>query len=153
MSNENNFESSEKEKTDDNIFQKGWKNFIDGAKDGFDKFKTSLEKQAKKNQELWDQNKDKVEGFFNKVKQDWDNKIKQWNTEMEQRRLETKEQWEARKLKIQQDIKNWQETTKKEWSEGVKSFRRGFFKAYFWAILLIIPILVIIIIVVRLLGI
>jgi len=153
MSNEKNFEDSEKEKTDENILLKGWKNFIDGAKEGFDKFKTSLEKQAKNNQEVWEENKEKVDGFFNKVKQDWDNQIKKWNTEIEQRKLETKEQWDARKQKIQQDIKNWQEKTKQEWSDGIKSFRRGFFKAYFWAILLIIPILIIIVVLVRLLGI
>ncbi len=147
MSNENNFKDSEKEKTDENIFLKGWKNFIDGAKDGFEKFKLSLEKQVKTNQEVWEQNKEKVDGFFNKVKQDWDNQIKKWNTEIEQRKLETKEQWDARKQKIQQDIKSWQEKTKQDWSEGLKSFRRGFFKAYFWALLLIIPIIVIVLIV------
>ncbi|MCK4780730.1 MAG: hypothetical protein KAT57_11100 [Candidatus Lokiarchaeota archaeon] len=154
MSEENNFKDSEKQ--DQNLFLKGWKNFIGGAKDGFDNFKASLEKQAKKNEEEWEENKEKVDGFFNKIKQDWDNKIKQWNTEMEQRNLETKEQWEAGKSKIQQEIKNWQEKTEKDWNDGVKSFRRGFFKAYLWALLIILPMVVIIIVILavvnRLLG-
>ena len=102
MTEENNLEDSEKEKKDQNLLLKGWKNFINGAKDGFAKFTTSLEQQAKKNEEFWAENKEKVDGFFNKIKEDWDNKIKQWNTEMEQRSLETKEKWEARKSKIQQ---------------------------------------------------
>ncbi|MFX0000547.1 MAG: hypothetical protein ACFE9Q_10125 [Candidatus Hodarchaeota archaeon] len=144
MSEQNNFNDSEKE--EQKPLLKGWKNFIDGAKDGFNKFTVSLEQQAKKNKEFWAENKEKVDGFFNKVKQDWDNKIKQWTTEMEQRNLETKEQWETRKSKIQQDIKNWQEKTQKEWKDGVKAFRKGFFKAYFWFLVLTIPILIIVLV-------
>ncbi|MFX1364529.1 MAG: hypothetical protein ACFFCE_19395 [Promethearchaeota archaeon] len=156
MSEENNLKDSENEKQNQNLLLKGWKNFINNAKDGFNNFTSSLEKQAKKNEELWEENREKVDGFFSKIKQDWDNKIKTWNTEMEQRKLETKEQWEARKAKIQQDINSWQEKTEKEWNEGVKSFTRGFFKAYIWAIIIILPIILIVIIVLyvinRLLG-
>ena len=156
MSKENNLKDSEKEKQDQNLIVKGWKNFIDGAKDGFDNFKASLEKQTKKGEEVWEENKEKVDGFFNKIKQDWDSKIKQWNTEMEQRSLETKEQLEASKSKIQQEIKNWQDNTKQEWNDGVKSFRRGFFKAYLWALIIILPMVVIIVVILavvsRLLG-
>ncbi|MCK4380902.1 MAG: hypothetical protein KAW51_07145 [Candidatus Lokiarchaeota archaeon] len=154
MSKENNLKDSEKQ--DQNLIVKGWKNFIDGAKDGFDNFKASLEKQTKKGEEVWEENKEKVDGFFNKIKQDWDSKIKQWNTEMEQRSLETKEQLEASKSKIQQEIKNWQDNTKQEWNDGVKSFRRGFFKAYLWALIIILPMVVIIVVILavvsRLLG-
>ncbi|MFW9989384.1 MAG: hypothetical protein ACFFC3_12075 [Candidatus Odinarchaeota archaeon] len=152
MSEENNLKNTEKEKQDQNLLSKGWKNFINGAKEGFNNFTSSLEKQAKKNEELWEENKEKVDGFFSKIKQDWDNKIKTWNTEMEQRNLETKEQWEARKAKIQQDIKSWQHKTEKEWNDGVKAFRRGFFKAYIWAIIIILPIIVIVIIVLWLMN-
>ena len=156
MSEVKNFKDPEKEKQDQNLFSKGWKNFIDGAKDGFNNFKASLEKQTKKNEEVWEENKEKVDGLFNKIKQDWDNKIKQWNTEMEQRSLETKEQWEASKSKIQQEIKNWHENTKQEWNDGVKSFRRGFFKAYLWALIIILPMVIIIVVILavvsRLLG-
>ena len=73
MSNEKNFNDSEKE--GQKPFLKGWQSFIDGAKDGFNKFTASLEKQAKKNEEFWKENKEKVDGFFNKIKEDWDNKI------------------------------------------------------------------------------
>lgn len=152
MSKENNLKDSEKEKQDQNLIVKGWKSFIDGAKDGFDNFKASLEKQTKKGEEVWEENKEKVDGFFNKIKQDWDSKIKQWNTEMEQMNLETKEQWENRKSKIQQDIKNWQDNTKQEWNEGVKSIRKGFFRAYLWALIIILPMVFIIILILALVS-
>ncbi len=147
MSEENNLKDSKNEKQDKNLLLKGWKNFINSAKDGFDNFTSSLEKQAKQNEELWEENREKVDGFFDKMKQDWNNKIQQWNQEMEQRNLETKEQWETRKGKIQQDIKSWQQKTEKEWNDGVKAFRKGFFKAYIWAIIVILPIVLIVIIV------
>ena len=60
MSEENNFKDSEKEKQDQNLLLKGWKNFISGAKDGFNNFKSSLEKQAKKNEEFLEENKEKT---------------------------------------------------------------------------------------------
>lgn len=147
MSNENNLKESDKEEIQEKPFQKGWKSFVDGIRDGFENFQKSLEQQSKKNKEIWEENKEKVNKFFKGVKQDWDNKIKEWNTEMEQRSLKTKEQWEAHKNKISQDFKNWQEKTRQEWQEGVKSFRKGFLKAYVWALILILPIIIIIIVI------
>ncbi|MFX1380022.1 MAG: hypothetical protein ACFFA4_13105 [Promethearchaeota archaeon] len=153
MNNKNNLEPSEKEKVSEKPFQKGWQNFMDGMKDGFEKFKNSLEEQTKKNAELWEANTEKVNKFFNGVKQDWDTKVQKWTEEMEQRRLETKEQWDAHKTKISQDIKNWQEKTQEKWEDGLKVFRKGFFRAYLWLLLLIIPIIVILVVVIRLIGI
>ncbi|MFX1386095.1 MAG: hypothetical protein ACFE9M_02665 [Promethearchaeota archaeon] len=147
MNHQNNSQDSEKEKVTEEPFQKGWQDFIDGIKNGFENFKTSLEEQSKKNKELWEENKEKVNNFFKGVKQDWDNKVKEWNTEIEQRRLETKEQWDAHKKKISQDFKNWQEKTKENWEYGLKTFRKGFIRAYLWILVLIIPILVIVIVV------
>lgn len=147
MSNENNLDNSENKKIPEKPFQKGWQNFINGIKDGFENFTTSLEGQSKKNKELWEENTEKVNKFFTGVKQDWEKKIQKWNAEMEQRRLETKEQWDAHKKKISQDFKNWQEKTQEKWEDGLKTFRKGFFRAYLWVLLLIIPILVIVIVV------
>ncbi|UCD02479.1 MAG: hypothetical protein JSV23_05570 [Promethearchaeota archaeon] len=147
MSNEENLKETKKEQIQEKPFQKGWKNFVNGIKDGFENFQKSLEEQSKKNKEVWDENKDKINAFFKDVKQNWDNKVKEWNTEMEKKRLETKEQWEAHKDKISQDFKNWQEKTRQDWKEGVKAFRRGFFRAYLWILALIIPIIVIIIVI------
>lgn len=153
MSHENSSDNSEKEKITEKPFQKGWQNFINGMKDGFENFKASLEEQTKKNAELWDENTEKVNKFFTGVKQDWDKKVKKWTEDMEQRSLETKEQWDAHKQKISQDFKNWQEKTQEKWEDGLKAVRKGFFRVYLWALLLIIPIIVIIVIVIRLLGI
>ena len=150
MSNENN---SKNEKLPEKSQQKGWQNFIDGIKDGFENFKTSLEEQSKKNIELWEENTENVNKFFDGVKQDWEKKIEKWSTEMDQRRMETKEQWDAHKRKITQDFKNWQEKTQQKWEDGLKAVRKGFFRAYLWVLLLIIPIIVILVVVIRLIGI
>jgi len=73
--------------------------------------------------------------------------MKKWTADIEQKNLETKEQWEARKSKIQEDIKKWQDQTREDWKEGVKQINKGFFKLYWRALLVIIPIIIIIIIV------
>ena len=132
--------------TENKPLLKGWQTFIDGVKSGFDKFKTSLEDQSTKSKEFLEENKDKTNTFFKNIKDDWNKQIQKWSKDIEQRNLETKEQWETRKSKIQQDIKNWQEKTKKDWDDGLKSFRRGFFKAYFWFLVLTIPILIIVLV-------
>ena len=150
MSNQNNSEDPEKEKLTEKPFQKGWQNFLNGIKDGFENFQTSLEEQSRKNKELWEENKEKVNKFFSGVKQDWDNKIKEWNQGLKQRRLETKEQWDTYKKKVSQDFKDWQEKTQQDWKDGVKVFRRGFLRTYLWILVLIIPIIVIVIVVLAL---
>ena len=48
MSNEKNFEDSEKEDTEKKPWLKGWQNFVGGITEGFESFKSSLEKQAEK---------------------------------------------------------------------------------------------------------
>ncbi len=153
MSNENNIEKLEKEKTDAKPFLKGWENFIEGVKSGFNDFKASLENQSKKNKELWEENQEKINKFFLNIKDEWENKVDNWNTEIQRRRLESKEQWDNYKNKVSQDFKDWQEKTKKDWNEGLKSFRKGFLKVYLWILLLIIPIIVILVVVIRIIGI
>lgn len=147
MNEENNLGESNQKETNEKFFRKGWNNLIDGFKGGFEKFQKSLEDQSKKNKELWEENKDKATQFFKDAKQDWDNKVKEWNADMEKKKIESKEQWDAYKNKISQDYKNWQEKTKQDWNDGVKAFRKGFFKAYFWFLLLTIPILIIVVVV------
>ena len=66
---------------------------------------------------------------------------------MEKKKIESKEQWDAYKNKVSQDYNNWQEKTKQDWSDGVKAFRKGFFKAYGWFLLLTLPILIIVVVV------
>ncbi len=152
MTEEDNLKKSEKKEPSEKPFQKGWSNFVDGIKSGFDKFQKSLEDQSKKNKEGWEGNKEKFYKFFKGAKQEWDTKIKEWNTDMEKRKIESKEQWNAHTQKINQDFKNWQEKTKQEWKDGVGSFRKGFFKAYFWFLVLTIPIIVIIIVIVAIVN-
>ncbi len=153
MSNENNFKDSEKEKVDEKPSLKGWQDFIGGITDGFESFKTSLEKQSTKNKEFLEENKDKVNKFFSGVKEDWDKQISKWTADIEKRNLETKEQWDAHKQKIGQDFRTWQEKTQQKWEEGVKAVRKGFLHTYAWILVLTIPVIIIIVVVIRLFGI
>jgi hypothetical protein len=139
-------DSGQKEPIDKQI-QKGWNDFVTGIKGGFEDFQKSMEDEAKKNKELWEQNKEKATKFFNDIKQRWDSKVSEWNVDIEKRKLESKEQWEVHKKKINEDLKNWQEKTRSDWEQGFKVFRRGFLKTYLWIILLILPVLIIVIVV------
>lgn len=152
MSDENNLKEPDKEEKQEKPFQKGWKSFVDGIKGGFENFQQSLEEQSKKNKDFWEENKEKANKFFKDTKKDWDNKLKKLNTEMEKGRLETKEQWDVHTKKVKQEINNWQEKTRQDWNDGFKIIRRGFFKAYFWALLLILPIVIIILIIAALVN-
>ncbi|MBY8990302.1 MAG: hypothetical protein KGD58_06070 [Candidatus Lokiarchaeota archaeon] len=156
MNEENNLKESDPKETGEKPFRKGWNNLIDGFKGGFEKFQLSLEEQSKKNKEVWEENKDKVNKFFTDVKQDLEKKVSDWNADMEKKKIESKEQWDAYTSKVSQDFKNWQEKTKDDWNSGLNSFKKGFFKVYFWFLLLTIPLLIIVVIVLavvsRLLG-
>jgi len=144
MSEKDKSNNSEQKETDKKPILKGWNSFL---KVGFDKFQKSLENQTKKNKEFWTENKEKSSKFFTGLKQDWDNKIKEWDADIKKRSFETKEQLDAHKKKIGEEFNNWQEKTKKDWNDGVATVRKGFFKAYFWFLILTIPILIIVIIV------
>jgi len=176
-------ENSEQNKVKDNIIVKGWNEFISNITEGYNNFQKSIEESTKKNTELWNQNQEKInkffEGakenwdatmkewgteiakrhkenvdswdgnlekinaFFNNNQQSWENKLKEWNADFEKRQTETKEQWEARKKKIGEDIKIWQDNTKRDWEKGLKSFRREMMKGSYMFLVFMIPILVV----------
>jgi hypothetical protein len=181
-------EDSEQNKVKENIVVKGWNDFVSNITDGYNKFQKGIEESTKKNTELWNQNQDKINNFFEGAKENWDttmkewgteiakghkenveswegnlekvnaffennqrsweNKLKEWSTDIEKRQAETKEQWEARKLKIGEDIKNWQDNTKKDWEKGLKSFRREMLKGSYMFLVFMIPILVVFLVIV-----
>ncbi|KKK44899.1 hypothetical protein LCGC14_0668880 [marine sediment metagenome] len=144
MSEKDNSNKSEQKEIDKKPVLKGWNSFL---KDGFDKFQKSLENQTRKNKDFWVENKEKTNKFFTGLKQEWNNKIKEWDTDIKKRKIETKEQLDAYKKKVGEDINNWQEKTQKDWKDGFSLVRKGFFKAYFWFLILTIPILIIVVVV------
>jgi hypothetical protein len=152
MSNENNLGESEVDKSKKSPLQKSWKEIVDGIKGNFNKFQNSLEKKAQKNQELWKEDREKVTKFLKDLKQNWNEKVETWSANAEKMTLETKEQWNSYKNKIEQDFETWQEQTRKNWDDGLKTFRRGFLKTYLWALLLIIPVLIVIVVVLALVN-
>jgi len=181
-------EDSEQNKVKENIVVKGWNDFVSNITEGYNNFQKGIEETTKKNTELWNQNQDKINKFFEGAKENWDttmkewgteiakghkenvdswegdlekvneffesnkrsweNKLKEWSTDFEKRQAETKEQWEARKQKIGEDIKNWQDGTKRDWEKGLKSFRREMMKGSYMFLAFMIPILVVFLIIV-----
>jgi len=183
-------EENEQQEVKENLLLKGWNDFVSRTTEGYNKFQKSVEENAKKNKDLWNQNQDKFTQFFKSAKENWDNTLKTWGTELEQkhkentvawennlekmnsffkknkefwdkklkewnaglekRHTETNEQWDARKQKIGEDIKNWQEKSKKDWEKGLKSFRREMIKGSYMFLVFMIPILVVLFVIVAL---
>ncbi|HUW90901.1 MAG TPA: hypothetical protein VMV43_10370 [Candidatus Nanopelagicaceae bacterium] len=183
-------EVSEQNKEKENIIVKGWNEFVSNITKGYNNFQKSIEESSKKNTELWNQNQEKINKFFEGAKENWnttmkewgteiaktqnenvdswdvnlekfnaffennqrswENKIKEWSTDFEKRQTETKEQWEERKQKISEDIKNWQDKSKRDWEKGLKTFRREMMKGSYMFLLFMLPILVVFFVVVAL---
>ncbi|MFX1357591.1 MAG: hypothetical protein ACFFA8_09910 [Promethearchaeota archaeon] len=103
-------------------------------------------------QEQWNQNKEKIDRFFKDTKQEWDNKLKKWTLDIQQKQIETKEQWEERKQKISEDLKNWQDKTRRDWEKGLKSWRKEMIKGSYMFLVFMIPILVVFFVIVWLIN-
>jgi len=148
-------EESTKKNTDLwNQNQEKISNFFEGAKENWDatmkEWGTEIAKRHKENVDLWDGNLEKANEFFENNQRIWENKLNEWSTDFEKRQTETKEQWEARKKKIGEDIKNWQDNTKRDWEKGLKSFRREMIKGSYMFLIFMIPILVVVFVIVAL---
>ena len=148
----NNFQKSIEESTKKNTElwnqnQEKINKFFVGAKENWDvtmkEWGTEIAKAHKENVDSWEVNLEKAKGFFENNQRSWENKLKEWSADFEKRQTETKEQWEARKKKIGEDIKNWQDNTKRDWEKGLKSFRREMMKGSYMFLLFMIPILVV----------
>ncbi|MFX1274650.1 MAG: hypothetical protein ACFFBP_02760 [Promethearchaeota archaeon] len=150
MSNNNSNKPEEEKK--ETLFPKNWKEFSTGIQDGFYKFQNSLQEQAKINQEVWNKSKEKASELLRKSKEKFDAQLVKWSNDMKKMQDETKEQWDARTNKIKQDIEQFQQKSRDEFSKGMKSITRGFYKWYFIFLLMLIPILIIVVVVVVLIS-
>jgi hypothetical protein len=130
-----------------NQFFKSTKEIWDGK---LKEWGAELEKTHKENTAALENNLEKMNAFFKKNQESWDNKLKEWEANFEKKQIETKEQWEARKVKISEDIGKWQEKTKKDWEKGLKSFRREMIKGSYLFLVFMIPILVVLFVIVAL---
>jgi hypothetical protein len=192
MSQENNRTNEIQEKKKESPLLKGWKDFMAEITEGYRKFQNFYEEQAKKNQDAWNKNKDKIIQFFGDSKKNWDAMLMEWGSELEKMQKENKEQWdknkeniekffreskttwdtkftewkseinrrqseslaqwEARKQKISEDIKSWQEKTKRNWEEGLKAWRREMIKGSYMFLVFMIPILIVFFVIVYLIN-
>jgi len=130
MSNDKNSKNLDKEREEskletpkENIFQKGWNDFVSGVTEGFKKFQKVFEEQSKQNKEVWDENREKIASFFKETNQIWENKTNDWNTELEKMQIENKEQWDKNKDKIEKfftDTKQTWDNKFKEWTNEIQ---------------------------------
>jgi len=143
MSNKNN---SEKQK--ENPFLKGWNDFVSGIKNGFDNFQKTLESQTQMNVEDWDKSKNKVNNFFNKMGENFNNQIKKWTDNIQKIQIENQEQWDAQKQKMQMEMEKWQDQTRKDWKDGVKSWNRGIIKGAYTFLIVMVPVIIVLVLVI-----
>jgi len=143
MSNENN---SEKKK--ENPFLKGWNDFISGIKDGFDNFQKTLEGQTKTSVEDWEKSRNNVEIFFKGMGDNWNNQIKKWNDDIQRAQIESQEQWESQTAGIKSEISKWQDQTRKDWKDGVKSWNRGMIKGAYTFLIVMVPVIIVLVLVI-----
>lgn len=111
-----------------------------------------LEEMQSENKEQWNKNKENIERFFQESKANWDAKVQEWSTEINRRQSESLAQWEERKRKIGEDIKSWQENTKRDWEKGLKAWRREMIKGSYLFLVFMIPILLVFFVIVALIN-
>ena len=92
MSQENKPSDEIQEKKPESFLLKGWKDFMAEVTEGYKKIKDFYEDQAKKNQEAWIENKDRIVKFFEESKTNWDTTLMEWNSELENLQKDNKEQ-------------------------------------------------------------
>ncbi len=130
--------------------------FFDNSKKNWDtilmEWGSELEKLQTENKENWDKNKEDIEEFFKESKKAWDAKFLEWKSEINKRQSESLVEWEARKQKISEDIKSWQEKTKHNWEQGLKTWRREMIKGSYMFLVFMIPILIVIFVIVALIN-
>ena len=97
---ENTVDLKEIDKKSENILLKGWNSFVNGIRDGFNKFQNVFEEQSKKNQELWNANKDKINNFFTNTKKDLEKSMNDWTLEIKKIQTKNKEIWDKNKEQI-----------------------------------------------------
>jgi len=94
-----------------------------------------------------EKSKENVDRFFLKLSENWNKQVKEWGGNIEKIHEQNKEQWEARKQRITEDIEKWQENARKDWKDGVKHWNRGWIKGAWVFMIVMIPVLVVLFII------
>ena len=142
----NNLEKSNLEKPKENIFQKGWNDFVSTVTKGFNNFQKVFIEQSKTHDELWDENKEKISKFFSDAKSNWDNMVGEWNSELKNWQVENKELWDKNKENVNTflkkskddwdnrfhqwtiDLQQKQSETKQQWEARTRKINEDFKK-------------------------
>ena len=139
---------SNEKKKQENPFLKGWNGFVSGIKDGFENFQKTLESQTQKNVEDMEGSKNKVDNFFNKMGENFNNQIKKWTDNIQKIQIENKEQWDAQTQQIQTEMEKWQDQTRNDWKDGIKSWNRGMIKGAYTFLIVMVPVIIVLVLVI-----
>lgn len=139
---------SNEKKKQENPFLKGWNDFVSGIKDGFENFQKTLESQTQKNVEDLEGSKNNVDNFFNKMGENFNNKIKKWTDNIQKIQIENQEQWDAQTQTIQTEMEKWQDQTRKDWKDGLKSWNRGLIKGAYTFLIVMVPVIIVLVLVI-----
>lgn len=110
-------EETKQNKASENVLLKGWKDFVSNITVGYTKFQKSVEKNAKKNKDLWNQNQEKINQFFKGTKENWDNTLIEWGAELEKAHHDNSIAWENNLEKMNEFFKKTQESWDKKFKE------------------------------------
>lgn len=139
---------SNEKKKQENPFLKGWNDFVSGIKDGFENFQKTLESQTQKNVEDLEGSENNVDNFFNKMGENFNNKIKKWTDNIQKMQIENQEQWDAQTQTIQTEMEKWQDQTRKDWKDGLKSWNRGLIKGAYTFLIVMVPVIIVLVLVI-----
>ena len=139
---------SNEKKKQENPFLKGWNDFVSGIKDGFENFQKTLESQTQKNVEDLEGSKNNVDNFFNKMGENFNNKVKKWTDNIQKIQIENQEQWDAQTQTMQMEMEKWQDQTRKDWKDGLKSWNRGLIKGAYTFLIVMVPVIIVLVLVI-----
>lgn len=110
-------EETKQNKASENVLLKGWKDFVSNITVGYNEFQKSVEENAKKNKDLWNQNQEKINQFFKGTKENWDNTLIEWGAELEKAHQDNSIAWENNLEKMNEFFKKTQESWDKKFKE------------------------------------
>ncbi|MHA1525932.1 MAG: hypothetical protein ACTSQD_02780, partial [Promethearchaeota archaeon] len=86
--------------------------------------------------------------FFNKMGDNFNNQIKKWTDNIQKIQIENQEQWDAQTQQIQTEMEKWQDQTRKDWKDGVKSWNRGIIKGAYTFLIVMVPVIIVLVLVI-----
>ncbi|MBY9021318.1 MAG: hypothetical protein KGD67_09680 [Candidatus Lokiarchaeota archaeon] len=117
-------EVSERNKIKENLVIKGWNDFVSNITKGYNNFQKSIEDSTKKNTELWNQNQEKINNFFESARENWDATLKEWGADIAKTHKENVDAWDINLEKVNEFFKNNQQSWENKLNEWNADFEK-----------------------------